>query len=242
MDRKRGRPAKVKPPARPAKPVGPKTIIKRHKSSLPTLSSTLTMAFAHLDGGWQDYIRFVEIAAKEGDDDMKRLLDHYNTMTATARKNVTPEDLCQLVIPVVSVKTLLASIMPWIWTYSNAAAGVIAAVSNPAVIAKTAKMALGKSRDAHKDRELMLKITGALPTAKGSQTIINNTPTATASAASASSSSGLPIRLPSAGQDIMELEAAEIEELEEQQEVRRDHLDDKTDQQLAGVAVGERTR
>ena len=179
---------------------------RKKRSGLPAMPSSLTVAFEHLSGGWRSYIRFVEIAAKDKDEEMQKLLDHYRSLSKAKRADITPESLC--LDAGVNIKDFLGSIMPWIWIYSNSAAAVIAATANPAVIAKTARAAMGQGKFAHKDRETFLKVTGALPSHKGSQTIINNTPVANATAGA---SSGLPIRLPSAGQDVMELEAGDMD-------------------------------
>ena len=179
--------------------------VTRRPSNLPELPSSLSVAFSHLEGGWRSYIRFVRIAATSNDKEMQKLSDYHAALPWAKRRSITPEDLCQGAG--VTLLNFIGSVMPWIWTYSNAAAAVIAATSNPAVIARTAKSAMGKGKFAHKDRETFLKVTGALPTARG--TTINNMPIASASAGSVS---GLVARLPSAGHDIMEIESSELDE------------------------------
>ena len=172
----------------------------------PAFSSSLSKAFSSLDGGWHSYIRYVRIAASDEKDpgDMTKLLEHFDSLPSSQQKKITPENLC--LESGVSLKTFIGSILPFIWMYSNTAASITTALYNPAVIEKTAKAALGKGRFAHKDRELFLKVSGALPTPKPSsiQILNQNSPVA-------QSSSGSPIRLPSPAEDVMELEAGDNE-------------------------------
>lgn len=175
---------------------------------LPKISSSLTEAFSALDGGWTNYIRFAEVAAKEGDEQMRKLMDTYVNTPKAERLRLTPEDLCRK--SGVSIKDLFSAVLAWVWIYSNLHGSMLAAAANPAVIARTARAALGIGKNSHRDRETFLKVTGALPTARGSQTTINNNAVATAQSAAMLAGG----RLSSAGQDILALESSEYEDAE----------------------------
>ena len=188
-----------------------KVPVKRRRTAMPTLSSALTDAFTPLDGGWQSYIRFVHIAAKaeppDKPGDMTALYNCHQALSKAKQQSMTPEALC--LEAGINITTLIGSIMPDIWIYSGTKAAVIKAACNPAVVAKTAKAAMGQGKFAHKDRETFLKITGELQTNRGSNVQVNNNLTANAASGA---SSGLPLKLPSAGQAVMELEAADADD------------------------------
>lgn len=185
---------------------------KEPRRKLPELQSTLTSSFDLLSGGWRNYIRVVEIAArsaKSDDDPMVKMFNTYQKLNKKRQDLMTPEALC--LESGVDIMTFLQSIMPWVWTYSNTKAAMISAAANPAVIERTVRAALGSGRNSHKDRETFLKITGAIPTARGSQTIINNTPIAQSSSQAAQM---LPIQLPSASQDIIDYDESDANYIE----------------------------
>src|SRR6266571_3752703 len=154
-----------------------------------SLSSNLSRAFSYLDGGWHSYIRFCRIAAQDEKDggEMTKLITHYDSLPVSQQKKITPENLC--LQSGVSLKTFFGSILPWICMYSNVSASIITAMYNPSVIEKTAKAALGRGRYPHTDRELFLKVSGALPAPKPTsiQILNQNSPIA-------QSSSGSPMR------------------------------------------------
>ncbi len=187
------------------------TPAKHRRTTIPTLSSALTDAFTPLDGGWQSYIRFVHIAAKaeppDKPGDMTALYNCHQALSKSKQQSMTPEALC--LEAGINITTLIGSIMPYIWIYSGTKAAVIKAACNPAVVAKTAKAAMGQGKFAHKDRETFLKITGELQTNRGSNVQVNNNLTANAASGA---SSGLPLKLPTAGQAVMELEAADADD------------------------------
>lgn len=181
---------------------------KKRKQLIPPLDSSLASVFQHLEGGWPSYINYVKVAANDGDDgdkDMQKLVETYDSLPTKRRQQITPEQLC--LESGVSIKKFIAGVMPWIWMYSQTAKSVFTAIASIPVLKKTAAAALGQGKNAHKDRETFLKISGDVPTSQGSRTVIHNNPTAIAGANS--QSSGLPIRLPSAASALLELEAVD---------------------------------
>lgn len=187
------------------------TTARKCKSRNPTTITTLTTAFSNLEGGWSAYIKYVEFSAiHDKDPDMLKLLELYNSLPKSQRNVLPPEHLCQLAD--IHPSKLLKAITTWVWNYSHNAASIMAAALNPAVVAKTAKSAIGNSKFAYKDRELFLRMTGALPTPKGSETIINKT--LILATPGPQQTTGIPLRLPSAAQDVIDLEAADLNDEE----------------------------
>lgn len=137
---------------------------KAMKSVLP--SSTLTAAFNHLEPSWREYINYVQISARDGHEDMKRLYEQWLLLPERDRTYTTPERLCEL--SNVDPGDLVAEVVRQLWKAKNFAAGVITAVAHPKVIAKTVKSALGSSKSAGFDRTNFLKATGFIPQQKPS--------------------------------------------------------------------------
>lgn len=171
---------KPEPTGRNQHPKKPSVLPKRKSATPRSLaklpSSTLTAAFNYLQPSWREYINYVEISAKEGDPEMKRLLDVHTTLTPRERQYITPEQLCER--SNVEAADLVAEVCRQLYKLKHFQSSVIAAVNEPLVVAKTAKSALGNSKQAGFDRTNFLKGVGFLPTPKPSIFNINTQPQA----------------------------------------------------------------
>jgi hypothetical protein len=159
-------------------------------------------AFSNLHPNWRAYIRYVEIAARDYKDElMNKFLAVYRQRSRNEQQSDTPEFLCD--ISGITPSQLLASIVPVLYEYSDFTASVIKGVYRPRVLKRMAQAASGMSQ---RDRETFLKITGDVPTHKGSVTI--NAPSAIAGAQAT-----MPV-LSSAGKKVLELDRDEWEDTE----------------------------
>lgn len=182
-------------------PVKKKKPVKR-KSGLPKLPpSPMAVDFRHLKPSWRSYIDYVSLAARDGDKDMGKYLASYAQLSKKEQLTHTPETLCDL--SGVKPADLFGSVCGQVWASSQREASMLIAINHPRVIEKTAKFAL--QAKGVKDREMFHKGTGFLPTPKGAQISINNSPQMLQA-----SGGNNPLALPSMEEEMMEIEEADI--------------------------------
>jgi hypothetical protein len=133
------------------------------------IESPLSVAFSPLPKGWRSYIAFAAQAAKEGDAEMIRYMRTYNSLSDAERLRHSPETIADMAQ--VQLEDLMAAVVKMTFRYCRIRSSLATAVHEPRVIESTALYA--KHKDGNKDRELLLKVSGALPTPKGSTTNIN---------------------------------------------------------------------
>lgn len=146
-------------PATPRRPRLPK---------LPT--STLTAAFNVIEPNWRSYMDYVRIAARDGDGDMIRYIEVYDSLDRRTQKNILPEEVCERAN--VDTARLVGIVGEYLWKNSSYNVDFMKAIAHPKVVAKTIKSALSNSRTAPADRTNFLKATGFLPQPKA---VIGNT-------------------------------------------------------------------
>lgn len=135
--------------------------------------SPLAVAFRHLEPNWRSYIAYVDYAANDGNEDMKKIIDIFRALPQSERKKVMPETLCDLAG--VRPSEVIGAVTAQVWALQSGESAMAAAILHPKVIKATGKAALNVKRG-FKDRELFLRSTGSLPDKKGTSITINNTP------------------------------------------------------------------
>lgn len=161
--------------------------------------SNFQTAFSCLQPNWRAWILYVQKAATdEQNADMQRILDVYNGLSRREQQSASPEYICD--VAGVSHRALMEGISGLIYEAGEFQATIYKAAYLPRVIQQTAKSAMKSSP---RDRETFLKMTGALPTARGT-TIVNNP-----QAFAASKSDGRPAVLHSAGSKVLEYDQLE---------------------------------
>lgn len=184
------------PPVKKKKPAS--------RKRLPTLPpSPMAVDFRHLKPTWRAYIDYVSMAARDGDKDMARYLASFAQLSSKEQLTHTPETLCDL--SGVKPADLFGSVCGQVWASSQREASMLIAINHPRIIEKTAKFA--QTAKGVKDREMFHKGTGFLPTPKGAQISINNSPQMLQA-----TGGGSPLALPSMEDDMMEIEDAEFED------------------------------
>lgn len=168
----------------------------------------LTVAFQHLEPNWRSFMFYVDLAAKEGDKDMQKIMTAYGKLTKYEQLHFTsPEYLCELAQ--VQVRTLAGAVVPYLYDFGQFESTFVKSVYKPRVLARVATEALKKGPFHTKERELFLKITGDVPVARGNTTNI-------AAIGSTGSLVGKdqpgPLGLPSAGGEVLSMEAGDTED------------------------------
>lgn len=132
----------------------------------------LSSAFRSIRPGWRNYIHYVDLAARNGNPDMAKVIKVYKALPAKERNAIMPEQLCDQcnLLPA----DLFGAVCKELWRTSAGASSIIAATATPDVIGATAFYA--RHPEFSKDRELFLRATGMLPDKKGASVNIYNNP------------------------------------------------------------------
>ena len=130
------------------------------------------IAFRHIKPHWQNYIEYVDLAARNGDKEMDRYVKVWQGLTAKDRKAATPEQLCEMAQ--VKPSELVGAVCQAIWDAKSAEGSMVSAIAHPEVLKRTAASA--QKACGGRDRELFFRVTGSLPDKKGTSVIIQNNP------------------------------------------------------------------
>ena len=135
----------------------------------------MATAFRHIEPTWRNYIKYVAMRAKAGDEEMKKLVAAWEALTPLERREIMPEALCDLAG--VNEKHLIGVVSEEYWAMQRLDSVITAASEHPRMVKATAYWGQSLS-ECGRDRELFFRITGGLPDKKGSSIVINNVPTA----------------------------------------------------------------
>lgn len=138
--------------------------------SVLNLRSPLSVAFRHIQGGWREYVVYVDLAARDGNTAMVRYRDCYQGLSKREKRLTWPEQLCELAN--VSPGELVAAVCRAVWETKASESSMISAMAHPQVLERTAVLA--KKADHTRDRELFFRLTGSLPDKKGASINIFN--------------------------------------------------------------------
>lgn len=128
------------------------------------------MAFRHIRPAWRYYIRYVDLAARSGNQAMARFRDIYLKLELRVRVNAWPEQICELAD--VPPGELVAAVCRAIWETKAAESSMISSIAHPEVLMEVAKLA--KKPQHQRDRELFFRLTGSLPDRHGQSINIFN--------------------------------------------------------------------
>ena len=163
------------PPVIPPKPLAISRKVGKRKTTLTSRifdDTPLVIAFRHIKPHWQNYIEYVDLAARNGDKDMEKYVKVWQGLTAKDRKAATPEQLCEMAQ--VKPAELVGAVCQAIWDAKSAEGSMVSAIAHPEVLKRTAASA--QKAGGGRDRELFFRVTGSLPDKKGTSVIIQNNP------------------------------------------------------------------
>lgn len=150
---------------------------KREETQLTRLSdgcsTLLSIAFRKIEPTWRNYIEYAAYAAKEGDEDMQKVVDVYNALPPKEKHTIMPEQVCSLagILP----GLLVAAVSRYYWENRHAESVISISTEHPKVLDATALFAKTLLH-AEKDRELFFRLSGSLPDKKGASIVINANP------------------------------------------------------------------
>lgn len=166
-----------------------KLLEKAKELGILTLPGTgsLTLATRNIRGGREMVLRFIALAATDGDPDAKTWWHVWETLTKYEQKSITLDDVCAAagVKPTKLLKTIVAIAFETGCDVAN----IVASAAHPSVVAKSVKFA--KRPEGIEDRKLLFQHHGFVPTPKG-QTINIGVSANASAAANASTDSSVP--------------------------------------------------
>lgn len=132
--------------------------------------SLLSVAFRHIRPNWRSYILYVDMAARKGDETMRRYIDAYQSLEPKERAGAWPEQLCDMAN--IDPGELYGTVCRQVWDSKAAESSMMCSVEHPEVLAAMIRFA--KKEGHYQDRELFLRTTGSLPDRKGASINIFN--------------------------------------------------------------------
>lgn len=155
-------------PALPAPPIN----VAPAKAPRLTLAnrSLLSVAFRRIRPNWRAYILYADLAARQGDEAMKRFIGVYESLEKKERDGAWPEQLCDMAN--VQPDELFGTVCRQMWASKAVESSMMCSVEHPEVLAAMIRFA--KKEGHYQDRELFLRTTGSLPDRKGASINIFN--------------------------------------------------------------------
>lgn len=132
--------------------------------------SLLSVAFQRCRPGWRNYIQYVDMAARKGNEAMQRYRTAYESLSPKDRAGAWPEQICDLAQ--VEPGELYGAVCREMWDFKAAESSMMCSIEHPEVLGAMIKYA--KQEDHYHDRELFLRATGSLPDKKGASINIFN--------------------------------------------------------------------
>lgn len=143
---------------------------KRRKQLAPASQSLLSSAFRRVRPGWRNYIQYVDMAARKGNEAMQRYRAAYESLTPKDRAGAWPEQICDLAN--VEPGELYGAVCREMWDFKAAESSMMCSIEHPEVL--NAMIGFAKKPEHYHDRELFLRATGSLPDKKGASINIFN--------------------------------------------------------------------
>lgn len=176
--RRTGRPSSLAPKAMVQEfehlPAVPLNVIDLRRPKLPKMvlaqRSLLSVAFQHIKPNWRSYIMYVDMAARGGNEKMKRYRGVYESLPSKERAAAWPEQLCDLAE--ITPRELYEAVCGQMWDSKAAESSMMCSLEHPQVLGAMIKYA--KEENHYQDRELFLRATGSLPDKKGASINIFN--------------------------------------------------------------------
>jgi hypothetical protein len=122
--------------------------------------SPLASAFRFVEPGWHNYIKYVDMQARTGDEDARRYLAVWKALGAHERAGHTPEQLCA------QTKVSCDELRRWVGSHflaeGSMRAQTIMNSFQDLLLGRTLEFAMS-APEAHADRKLLFQASGLLP-------------------------------------------------------------------------------
>jgi hypothetical protein len=132
----------------------------------------LSAAFRHIRPNWRHYIKYVDAAARAGDEQMARYRACFLSLSPKDQLVHWPEQLCDLTNT--PPADLVGAVCKALWSSGTPESSMVSAIAQPEVLTETVKFAMQPEN--YRDRELLFRAWGMLPDKKGTSINIINQP------------------------------------------------------------------
>lgn len=157
-------------PAAPVQDLSPapsesaETVLAQSQGHSKTLFglTPLASAFRFVEPTWRNYIMYVDMEARTGNEDARRYLATWQSLPPRERQAHVPEQLCELAT--VSAADLIAWVTKQVWVEGSAKASMVMSFNRDRVLERTAQFAMA-SPDNYRHAELFAKVGGMMPAA-----------------------------------------------------------------------------
>lgn len=126
----------------------------------------LASAFRYIEPTWRNYIQYVDMEARTGNEDARRYLRIWQSLPYKERVSHVPEQLCELAT--VSSADLVAWVTKHVWVENQASTSMVLSFNRARVLDATAQFAMADPENG-RHAELFLKAAGALPSGGGAR-------------------------------------------------------------------------
>lgn len=126
----------------------------------------LASAFRYIEPTWRNYIQYVDMEARTGNEDARRYLRIWQSLPYKERISHVPEQLCELAS--VAPSDLVSWVTRHIWIEGSAATSMVLSFNRARVLDATAQFAMQDPENG-RHAELFLKAAGALPSGGGAR-------------------------------------------------------------------------
>jgi hypothetical protein len=140
------------------------------------IKSPIGAIFGAVKRNWRDMLEIFARADLGPDDPRALFIAAWNELTPSRRKSVTPEEICDMIG--VSSGRMFGLFCEASLEVEGLASQLVLSLSHRNLVHTSLKFAL--RRDGFKDRELLMKSSGFLPTARGSSISLNASSSANA--------------------------------------------------------------
>jgi len=158
---------KVALPAAPVQDLSGNDLVADLKRGSPPVLGGLTplaSAFRYIEPTWRNYIQYVDMEARTGNEDARRYLRIWQSLPYKERIAHVPEQLCELAT--VAASDLVAWVTKHVWVENQASTSMVLSFNRARVLDATAQFAMADPENG-RHAELFLKAAGALPTGGG---------------------------------------------------------------------------
>lgn len=208
----------------------------RSRIAAPLFGLTpLASAFRYIEPSWRNYIMYVDMEARTGNEDARRFLRVWQSLPPRERNSHVPEQLCDLAQ--VAAPDLIAWVTKHVWTENQAGTSMVLSFNRARVLEKTAEYAMS-SPDNGRHAELFMKAAALLPSGNGRGTgaspiSIYNMPVASSGSVALAGAKSDSAPVSASGLRSMDEEVAEFSRIMQNEEApvnaRAESMDDDDD-------------
>ena len=128
----------------------------------------LAAAFRFIQPTWRNYIMYVDMEARAGNEDARRYVEVHQALSPRERRQHWPEQLCDLAA--IQAADLIAMVARQAYQEGAAKSAMCLSFMRDGVLEKTAQFAMD-SPDNYKHAELFMKTAGMLPQQPGGRSV-----------------------------------------------------------------------